>query len=52
MWIKLLAVSVQVILMTEAVTEKEIEEAEREFTRREELKEIVEEDKELLKKLE
>jgi hypothetical protein len=38
--------------MTKAVTEQEIEKAEREFSRREEIREIVEEDKELLKKLE
>lgn len=38
--------------MTEMVTEKEIKEAEKNFSRREEIKEIVEEDKELLKKLE
>jgi hypothetical protein len=38
--------------MTEAVTEQEIKKAEKDFSRREEIKEIVEEDKELLKKLE
>lgn len=38
--------------MTEAVTEQEIKKAEENFSRREEIKEIVEEDKELLKKLE
>jgi hypothetical protein len=38
--------------MTKAITEKEIEEAEREFSRKKEIKEIVEEDKELMKKLE
>ena len=38
--------------MTETVTEQEIKEAERDFSRREEIREIVEEDKELLKKLE
>ena len=38
--------------MTNAVTEQKIKEAERDFDRRKELKSIVEEDKELLKKLE
>jgi hypothetical protein len=38
--------------MTETVTEQEIKKAEEDFSRREEIKEIVEEDKELLKKLE
>ena len=38
--------------MTKTVTEKEIREAERDFSRKEEIKEIVEEDRELLKKLE
>ena len=38
--------------MGDAVTESEIKKAEKAFDRREEIKEIVEEDKELLKKLE
>ena len=38
--------------MDDSSNKKKIERAEREFSRREELKEIVEEDKELLKKLE
>lgn len=38
--------------MTETVTEQEIKKAEEDFSRREEIKKIVEEDKELLKKLE
>lgn len=38
--------------MTEAVTEQEIKKAEENFSRRKDIKEIVEEDKELLKKLE
>ena len=38
--------------MTEGTSREEIKEAERDFSRREEIKEIVEEDKELLKKLE
>ena len=38
--------------MTKVVTEQEIKKAERDFDRTEEIKKIVEEDKELLKKLE
>ena len=38
--------------MTEAITEQEIIEAETDFVRKREIKEIIEEDKELLKKLE
>ncbi len=38
--------------MRDAVTEQEIKEVEKNFDRRREIKEIVEEDKELLKKLE
>jgi hypothetical protein len=38
--------------MTEAVTEKDIEQVRKDFDRRKDIKEIVEEDEELLKKLE
>lgn len=38
--------------MTGAVTEKDIEQARKDFDRRKDIKEIVEEDEELLKKLE
>ena len=38
--------------MTEAVTDKDIEQVRKDFDRRKDIKEIVEEDEELLKKLE
>ena len=38
--------------MSKAVTESEIKKAKKDFDRRKEIKQIVEEDKELLKKLE
>lgn len=38
--------------MTKTITEEEIKKAEKSYSRREEIKKIVEEDKDLLKKLE
>lgn len=38
--------------MSEKLTDSDIEKAKKDFDRREEIKQIVEEDKELLKKLE